>query len=120
MRDNILKDIYLNNKVELSAMDVQLGVMQDVQKNTNILTSQIKELSNVMPQLKTIATDAYNSPAKAIQLLEKSVKDFEKDAISLGLKPTEFEPYNEAVSLIKSSNSKLDNFYTQVLRPLNK
>ena len=45
MRDNILKDIYLNNKVELSAMDVQLGVMQDVQKNTNILTSQIKELS---------------------------------------------------------------------------
>ena len=32
MRDNILKDIYLNNKVELSAMDVELGTYDDVKK----------------------------------------------------------------------------------------
>ena len=116
-RDKILSEIY---QVNLSEINIELGVMQDVEKQTNILANEIKEISSVIPKLRTIATDAYNSPAKAIQLLEKSIKDFAKDATSLGLKPTEFGSYNEAVSLIKSSNSKLDNFYNQVLKPLNK
>ena len=116
-RDKILSELY---KVELSEINVQLGVMQELEKYTNILDGQIKEIINVIPQLRTIATDAYNSPAKAIQLLEKSVKEFAKDATSLGLKPSEFGQYNEAISLINSSNSKLDKFYSQILKPLNK
>jgi hypothetical protein len=114
---NILKQVY---GVELSAQKVELGVMQELEKYTNVLEGQIKEIINVIPQLKAIATDAYNSPAKAIQLLEKSVKEFEKDATSLGLKPSEFSSYNKAISLINSSNSKLDKFYSQILKPLNK
>jgi len=116
-RDKILNDIY---QVKLSEINVKLGVMQELEKYTNVLDGQIKEIINVIPQLRTIATDAYNLPAKAIQLLEKSVKEFEKDTASLGLKPSEFSPYNEAVSLINSSNSKLDKFYSQILKPLNK
>ena len=115
--ESILKQVY---GVELASQKVELGVMQDMQKYTNILNTQVKELSNVMSQLKSIATDAYNSPAKALQLLDKSIKEFEKDATGLGLKPSEFSSYNEAVSLTKSVNSELDKFYSRVLKNLNK
>ena len=66
MRDNILKDIYLNNKVELSAMDVKLGVIQDAIKIVDIAEKGFKEgfleisfaRTKAIPMIKTAIANA--------------------------------------------------------------
>ena len=119
MSNNITK--FLNSRViELSSQKIELGVMQDMQKLTDIVKNESKELRSVMPKLKSIATEAYNSPATALQNLKKSIDIFSKDAVSLGLKPSEFSSFNEAEDLYKKTNSDLDAFYKDVLKHLLK
>jgi len=108
------------SNVELKSEVIELGVMQDMQKWEQITLTQSDELVSVIPRLKTLATEAYNSPAKALKSLEDSIKLFEKDAKVLGLSPNEFKPFNEASETVKKVSTQLDKFYSQVLRPLLK
>ena len=49
MRDNILKDVYAQDKVELSAMDVELALFDDIK--TNIVNAR-KLKENIVTNLK--------------------------------------------------------------------
>jgi hypothetical protein len=106
--------------VKLDSQLVELGVMQDMQKWNDISVTQSNELKTVLPELKRIATDAYNSPAKALIELKKSIDSFETDAKSLGLNPQEFKPYTTAVSNYVKINSELDKFYNNILKSILK
>lgn len=104
MRDNILKDIYLNNKVELSAMDVELsdyvdvtGAYQQVEKNYNVI---LKETSIARATLKKAVELIQQQQALANNFSENIV-NFDKKAKDLGIdwKTTfpEFVKYQTAV-----------------------
>ena len=93
MRDNILKDIYLNNKVELSSMDVELALIDDLNKETeNIIKLAsvfYKQRNLIISEVKTAKTQAetYLSESKKIVDLLSNIKkkynelglDFEKN-----------------------------------------
>jgi len=47
--------------------------MQDMERWTANVQSTVRDLDSVMPKLKSLATEAYNSPASALQDLKKSM-----------------------------------------------
>jgi hypothetical protein len=110
----------LNKNVELKSQVVELGTMQDLEKNINIVKSEESGLDSVKSKIKSQAQSAYNDLAKPLEILKDSMSKFESDAKNLGLKPSEFGSYNQAVKLMKDSNKKLDVFYSDVLRGLLK
>jgi hypothetical protein len=104
MRDNILKDIYLNNKVELSAMDVELsdyvdvtGAYQQVEKNYNVI---LRETSIARATLKK-AVELIQQQQVLANNFSENIVNFDKKAKDLGIdwKTTfpEFVKYQTAV-----------------------
>ena len=104
MRDNILKDIYLNNKVELSAMDVELsdyvdvtGAYQQVEKNYNVI---LRETSIARATLKK-AVELIQQQQVLVNNFSENIVNFDKKAKDLGIdwKTTfpEFVKYQTAV-----------------------
>ena len=83
MRDNILKDIYLNNKVELSAMDVELAVGEDLRKSENDLKTALLNTSSIEQKYEEAKKTLKSEVSKARVLAEK----FKLNANDLGLDP---------------------------------
>ena len=104
MRDNILKDIYLNNKVELSSMDVELsdyvdvmGAYQQVEKNYNVI---LRETSIARLTLKK-AVDLIQQQQVLVNNFSENIVNFDKKAKDLGIDwktaMPEFVKYQTAV-----------------------
>ena len=104
MRDNILKDIYLNNKVELSAMDVELsdyvdvmGAYQQIEKNYNVI---LRETSIARLTLKK-AVDLIQQQQVLVNNFSENIVNFDKKAKDLGIDwktaMPEFVKYQTAV-----------------------
>ena len=104
MRDNILKDIYLNNKVELSSMDVELsdyvdvmGAYQQVEKNYNVI---LKETSIARLTLKK-AVELIQQQQVLVNNFSENIVNFDKKAKDLGIDwktaMPEFVKYQTAV-----------------------
>lgn len=104
MRDNILKDIYLNNKVELSAIDVELsdyvdvmGAYQQVEKNYNVI---LRETSIARATLKK-AVELIQQQQVLVNNFSENIVNFDKKAKDLGIDwktaMPEFVKYQTAV-----------------------
>ena len=104
MRDNILKDIYLNNKVELSSMDVELsdyvdvtGAYQQVEKNYNVI---LRETSIARATLKK-AVELIQQQQVLANNFSENIVNFDKKAKDLGIDwktaMPEFVKYQTAV-----------------------
>jgi hypothetical protein len=88
MRDDILKDIYLNNKVELSSIDVELSDYMDVvgsynqlEKNYNVI---LKETSIARATLKK-AVELIQQQQVLANNFNQHIVDFDKKAKDLGV-----------------------------------
>ena len=104
MRDNILKDIYLNNKVELSSIDVELsdyvdvtGAYQQVEKNYNVI---LRETSIARATLKK-ALELIQQQQVLVNNFSEHIVNFDKKAKDLGIDwktaMPEFVKYQTAV-----------------------
>ena len=104
MRDNILKDIYLNNKIELSAIDVALSDYVDVVGSYN----QLEKNYNVILKETSVARSILKKAVELIQQQQvlannfsENIVNFDKKAKDLGIdwKTTfpEFVKYQTAV-----------------------
>ena len=52
MRDNILKDVYANDKVELSSIDVKLAGVNDVEKMSLAVENLLIQYTKTIDELK--------------------------------------------------------------------
>ena len=83
MRDNILKDVYAQDKVELSAMDVELSVGEDLRKSENDLKTALLNTSSIEQKYEEAKKTLKSEVSKARVLAEK----FKLNANDLGLDP---------------------------------
>jgi hypothetical protein len=105
MRDNILKDVYAQEKVELSSIEVKLsdyveitGAYQQLEKNYNVI---LKETSIARATLKK-AVDLIQQQQVLTDNFNKNIVSFDKKAKDLGIDwktaMPEFVKYQSAVS----------------------
>ena len=71
MRDNILKDVYAQDKVELSAMDVELGMIQDYENKIELFRKENKQVVELINKVSS-----FKSQFKALD--KKLISDFDK------------------------------------------
>lgn len=88
MRDNILKDIYLNNKVELSAIDVELGALQDLEKRVEQFALENKQVVDLIKSLDSVKNKFKQLDKKIsgdFKLLRDDSEKLFKQASDLGI-----------------------------------
>ena len=105
MRDNILKDIYLNNKVELSAMDVELSVVQniiDYSIKANKIVSDVDKIESEFTIAEKTILDlrkkinSYKENSKiAVDVLEGELDKLVKQSKELGIDFNTIPAYKE-------------------------
>jgi len=107
MRDDILKDIY---KVELSSMDVELGVKENligatkgVNEFSNNIDISIKQLNEVKNSLNVDVRDL----SSELNVLKKTISYIETQTKDLGIIPNDMPGYKEALTAINLGQSKL-------------
>lgn len=83
MRDNILKDVYAQDKVELSSIDVELAVGEDLRKSENDLKTALLNTSSIEQKYEEAKKTLKSEVSKARVLAEK----FKVNANDLGLDP---------------------------------
>ena len=105
--DEILKSIYQNERVELSAQVVELANVKDLPKKLKSVLDYQKKLDKTLPALDKLQADAKEQK----QLLEMQVKESETllndiaaKAKDLGVDPNSFDGYKQLS--IEVSNSK--------------
>ena len=108
---------------------VELGIMKDLQKATNKYINEKKSFDNITDAWYTDLFKirdkfskieaGYKSFKSNLSDVEKYVKEAEKMAKDLGIKFNAIEGYNEANSLIKSSND-FDDVYKEAKKLKNK
>jgi len=110
MRDDILKDIYLKDKVELSSMDVELGVKENligatkgVNEFSNNIDISIKQLNEVKNSLNVDVRDL----SSELNVLKKTISYIETQTKDLGIIPNDMPGYKEALTAINLGQSKL-------------
>ena len=116
MRDNILKDIYLNNKVELSAMDVELAFefkkFTEVQDKIDSIYKPFLDSYNKAYALEKIANDlgkkASNDLSNLANDLASQKQIFEKKVNDLGIDISKLTQPKEYDKLINRANDLAD------------
>jgi hypothetical protein len=101
MRDNILKDVYAQDKIELSSMDVQLGAIEDlVKRRMEIIqkynyTDELNKLKLAIDTRMSFFTRLNNDIAPILKQLKdlgitdkadelKKVMDLNSESIKFG------------------------------------
>jgi hypothetical protein len=95
MRDNILKDVY---KVELSSMDVELAVGEDLRNSENDLKTALLSASSIEQKYEDAKKTLKNEASKARSLAEK----FKANANDLGLDPNKNVIYKTVEAYLQS------------------
>ena len=134
MRDNILKDVYAQDKVELSAMDVQLGLVDeskkylDLYKTTasyidgvaNRLEKTKKELDLKLKDFESFKTDGFSAINKYKDSYDKTgilLNNLNKQAKDLGLNTSDIPTFTQLTKLhqdLINSVTKLENIINKV------
>ena len=83
MRDNILKDVYANDKIELSSIEVKLGTIDDIAKLLNISTNYIGEASRVTENINKL-WDVINSVVDDIDNMQTQLSNVDGKLANLG------------------------------------
>jgi len=95
MRDNILKDVY---KVELSSMDVELGLYEDFRNSENDLKTALLSASSIEQKYEEAKKTLKNEVLKARSLSEK----YKANSIDLGLDPNKNVIYKTVEAYLQS------------------
>ena len=134
MRDNILKDVYAQDKVELSAMDVQLGLVDeskkylDLYKTTasyidgvaNRLEKTKKELDLKLKDFESFKTDGFSAINKYKDSYDKTgilLNNLNKQAKDLGLNTSDIPTFTQLTKLhqdLINSVTKLESIINKV------
>ena len=61
MRDNILKDVYANDKVELSSIEVKLGSVDEINTASQLVQKQYDFLDGSWIRLQSAKKKRYNT-----------------------------------------------------------
>ena len=78
MRDNILNDIY---KVELSSMDVELGLVQDIEKDLNTWYGASQSVKQALTQLRSKVI----KDNQELKLVFQAIDKVERAAAEIGV-----------------------------------
>lgn len=131
MRDNILKDVY---KVELSTMNVELGLVDDSKKYldlykttasyidgvANRLEKTKKELDLKLKDFESFKTDGFSAINKYKDSYDKTgtvLNNLNKQAKDLGLNPSDIPTFTQLTKLhqdLINSVTKLENIINKV------
>ena len=116
----VFNKLFKEDKTELSAEKIELGIMQDVKKaynehkqqrenvdNTiNDWYSQIFKVRDKFPKIE----NEYKQFKTKTFILEKAVEEMESIAKELGVQPNSLDFYNSAKALINTSKDIDDEF----------
>ena len=134
MRDNILKDVYANDKVELNSIELQLGSVDDSKKYldlykttasyidgvANRLEKTKKELDLKLKDFESFKTDGFSAINKYKDSYDKTgvvLNNLSKQAKDLGLNPNDIPTFTQLTKLhqdLINSVTKLDNIINKV------
>ena len=134
MRDNILKDVYAQDKIELSSMDVQLGLVDeskkylDLYKTTasyidgvaNRLEKTKKELDLKLKDFESFKTDGFSAINKYKDSYDKTgilLNNLNKQAKDLGLNTSDIPTFTQLTKLhqdLINSVTKLESIINKV------
>ena len=118
----VFNKLFKENKTELSAQKIELGIMQDVQKSMNTHKQKRKSLDDssdrwyidlfkVKDKFSKVEAD-YKDFKSSLSDLEKFIKELENMAKELGVQPSSLDGYNEAKALINTSDD-MDDVYKE-------
>ena len=118
----VFNKLFKEEKVELSAQKIELGIMQDVQKSMNTHKQKRKSLDDssdrwyidlfkVKDKFSKVEAD-YKDFKSSLSDLEKFIKELENMAKELGVQPSSLDGYNEAKALINTSDD-MDDVYKE-------
>jgi chromosome segregation ATPase len=119
----VFNKLFKEDKTELSAEKIELGIMQDVQKSMNTHKQKRKSLDDssdrwysdlfkVRDKFSKVEVD-YKDFKSSLSDLEKFIKELENMAKELGVQPSSLDGYNEAKGLINTSDD-MDDVYKEV------
>jgi predicted nucleic acid-binding Zn-ribbon protein len=119
----VFNKLFKEDKTELSAEKIELGIMQDVQKSMNTHKQKRKsfddssdrwysDLFKVRDKFSKVEVD-YKDFKSSLSDLEKFIKELENMAKELGVQPSSLDGYNEAKGLINTSDD-MDDVYKEV------
>ena len=111
MRDNILKDVYANDKVELSSIEVNLAFefkkFEEVANKIDSIYKPFLDSYNKAYALEKIANDLGKKASSDLFNLAKDLSNqkqiFEKKVIDLGIGVSKLSQPKEYDKLIKSA-----------------
>jgi predicted nucleic acid-binding Zn-ribbon protein len=118
----VFNKLFKEDKTELSAEKIELGIMQDVQKSMNTHKQKRKsfddssdrwysDLFKVRDKFSKVEVD-YKDFKSSLSDLEKFIKELENMAKELGVQPSSLDGYNEAKGLINTSDD-MDDVYKE-------
>ena len=101
-------------KTELASQKIELGIMDDLQTQSNLLNSRRLELDDFVASYVKSKNDANNKKAELLKLMgdfDKTLKKADDAAYSLGIEIPGIEKF---MSLFSASQKSLDNFKSNV------
>ena len=118
----VFNKLFKEDKTELSAEKIELGIIQDVQKSMNTHKQKRKsfddssdrwysDLFKVRDKFSKVEVD-YKDFKSSLSDLDKFIKELENMAKELGVQPSSLDGYNEAKGLINTSDD-MDDVYKE-------
>jgi len=104
----------LFDKVELSSVKIELGIMDDLQTQSNLLNSRRLELDDFVTSFVKSKNDAINKNNELLKLMgdfDKTLKKADDAAYSLGIEIPGIEKF---MSLFSESQKSISNFKSNV------